>query len=54
MRELAGLHDSGVFRYADILGERPCSPCYLILTLVESEGVVSSESYRIPATPTSS
>jgi CRP/FNR family cyclic AMP-dependent transcriptional regulator len=49
VRELAErLHDSEV-RYADILGKDvPARLATLILTLVESEGVVSSESYRIP------
>ncbi len=36
-------------RYADIIGKDvPARLATLILTLVESEGVVSSESYRIP------
>jgi CRP/FNR family transcriptional regulator, cyclic AMP receptor protein len=49
VRELAKrLHASEV-RYADIIGkEVPARLATLILTLVDSEGVVSSESYRIP------
>jgi CRP/FNR family cyclic AMP-dependent transcriptional regulator len=49
VRELAQrLHASEV-RYADIIGkEVPARLATLILTLVDSEGVVSSESYRIP------
>jgi CRP/FNR family cyclic AMP-dependent transcriptional regulator len=42
------LHDSEA-RYADIVGKDvPARLATLILTLVDSEGVVSSESYRIP------
>jgi len=42
------LHDSEA-RYADIIGKDvPARLATLILTLVDSEGVVSSESYRIP------
>ena len=42
------LHDSKA-RYADIVGKDvPARLATLILTLVDSEGVVSSESYRIP------
>lgn len=42
------LHASEV-RYADVVGkEVPARLATLILTLVESEGLVSSESYRIP------
>ena len=49
VRELAQrLHDSEA-RYADIVGKDvPARLATLILTLVKSEGVVSSESYRIP------
>jgi CRP/FNR family transcriptional regulator, cyclic AMP receptor protein len=49
VRELAErLHASEV-RYADIIGKDvPARLATLILTLVDSEGVVSSESYRIP------
>ena len=49
VRELAErLHDSEA-RYADIVGKDvPARLATLILTLVDSEGVVSSESYRIP------
>ena len=56
VRDLAQrLHDSEA-RYADIVGKDvPARLATLILTLVDSEGVVSSESYRIPTTtPTSS
>ena len=42
------LHDSEV-RYSDIVGKDvPTRLATLILTLVESEGLVSSDSYRIP------
>ena len=49
VRELAQrLHASEV-RYAGIIGKDvPARLATLILTLVDSEGVVSSESYRIP------
>ena len=49
VRELAErLHASEV-RYANVVGkEVPARLATLILTLVDSEGVVSSESYRIP------
>jgi CRP/FNR family transcriptional regulator, cyclic AMP receptor protein len=49
VRDLAErLHDSEA-RYSDIVGKDvPARLATLILTLVESEGVVSSESYRIP------
>jgi CRP/FNR family transcriptional regulator, cyclic AMP receptor protein len=49
VRELAQrLHASEV-RYANVVGkELPARLASLILTLVDSEGVVSSESYRIP------
>ena len=49
VRELAErLHDSEA-RYADIVGKDvPARLATLIVTLVDSEGVVSSESYRIP------
>jgi CRP/FNR family transcriptional regulator, cyclic AMP receptor protein len=49
VRELAErLHASEV-RYADVVGKDvPARLASLILTLVDSEGVVSSESYRIP------
>jgi CRP/FNR family transcriptional regulator, cyclic AMP receptor protein len=49
VRDLARrLHDSER-RYADVVGKDvPARLATLILTLVDSEGVVSSESYRIP------
>jgi len=49
VRDLAErLHDSEA-RYAHIVGKDvPARLATLILTLVDSEGVVSSESYRIP------
>ena len=49
VRELAErLHDSEA-RYADLVGKDvPARLATLILTLVDSEGVVNSESYRIP------
>jgi CRP/FNR family transcriptional regulator len=49
VRDLAErLHDSEA-RYADVVGKDvPARLATLILTLVDSEGVVSSESYRIP------
>jgi CRP/FNR family cyclic AMP-dependent transcriptional regulator len=49
VRDLAQrLHDSER-RYADVVGKDvPARLATLILTLVDSEGVVSSESYRIP------
>jgi CRP/FNR family transcriptional regulator len=49
VRELAErLHASEV-RYSDVVGKDvPARLATLILTLIESEGVVSSESYRIP------
>jgi CRP/FNR family cyclic AMP-dependent transcriptional regulator len=49
VRDLAQrLHDSER-RYADIVGKDvPARLATLIITLVDSEGVVSSESYRIP------
>ena len=49
VRDLAQrLHDSEA-RYADIVGKDvPARLATLILNLVDSEGVVSSESYRIP------
>jgi CRP/FNR family transcriptional regulator, cyclic AMP receptor protein len=49
VRDLAQrLHDSEA-RYADMVGKDvPARLATLILTLVDSEGVVSSESYRIP------
>jgi CRP/FNR family transcriptional regulator, cyclic AMP receptor protein len=49
VRELAErLHASEV-RYANVVGKDvPARLASLILTLVDSEGVVSSESYRIP------
>jgi CRP/FNR family cyclic AMP-dependent transcriptional regulator len=49
VRDLAQrLHDSEA-RYADVVGKDvPARLATLILTLVDSEGVVSSESYRIP------
>jgi CRP/FNR family transcriptional regulator len=49
VRDLARrLHDSER-RYADVVGKDvPARLATLILTLVDSEGVVNSESYRIP------
>jgi CRP/FNR family transcriptional regulator, cyclic AMP receptor protein len=49
IRELGErLHDSET-RYADIVGKDvPARLATLIITLVDSEGVASSESYRIP------
>jgi CRP/FNR family cyclic AMP-dependent transcriptional regulator len=49
VRELAQRLHASEARYADIIGKDvPARLATLILTLVESEGVVSSESYRIP------
>lgn len=49
VRELAERLHASEARYADIIGKDvPARLATLILTLVESEGVVSSESYRIP------
>jgi CRP/FNR family cyclic AMP-dependent transcriptional regulator len=48
VRELAERLHASEARYADIIGKDvPARLATLILTLVESEGVVSSESYRI-------
>jgi CRP/FNR family transcriptional regulator len=49
VRELAQRLHTSEARYADIIGKDvPARLATLILTLVDSEGVVSSESYRIP------
>jgi len=49
IRELARRLHASEARYADIVGKDvPARLATLILTLVDSEGVVSSESYRIP------
>jgi CRP/FNR family cyclic AMP-dependent transcriptional regulator len=49
VRELAERLHASEARYADIIGKDvPARLATLILTLVDSEGVVSSESYRIP------
>jgi len=49
VRELAERLRASEGRYADIVGKDvPARLATLILTLVDSEGVVSSESYRIP------
>ena len=49
VRELAEKLHASEARYADIIGKDvPARLATLILTLVDSEGVVSSESYRIP------
>ena len=49
VQELAQRLRASERRYADVVGKGvPARLATLILTLVESEGVVSSESYRIP------
>ena len=49
IRELAERLHASQARYADIIGKDvPARLATLILTLVDSEGLVSSESYRIP------
>ena len=49
VRELAERLHASEARYADIIGKDvPARLATLIMTLLESEGVVSSESYRIP------
>ena len=49
MRELAERLHASEARYAGIIGKDvPAQLGTLILTLADSEGVVSSESYRIP------
>jgi CRP/FNR family cyclic AMP-dependent transcriptional regulator len=49
VRKLAEKLHASEARYADIIGKDvPARLATLILTLVDSEGVVSSESYRIP------
>jgi CRP/FNR family transcriptional regulator len=49
IRELALRLHASEARYADVVGKGvPARLATLILTLVDSEGVVSSESYRIP------
>jgi CRP/FNR family transcriptional regulator, cyclic AMP receptor protein len=49
IRDLAVRLHASEARYADIIGKDvPARLATQILTLVDSEGVVSSESYRIP------
>ena len=49
VREMALRLHAAEARYADVVGKGvPARLATLILTLVDSEGVVSSESYRIP------
>jgi CRP/FNR family cyclic AMP-dependent transcriptional regulator len=49
VRELAERLHASEARYSDVVGKDvPARLATLILTLIESEGVVSSESYRIP------
>jgi CRP/FNR family cyclic AMP-dependent transcriptional regulator len=49
VRDLAERLHASEARYADVVGKDvPARLATLILTLVDSEGVVSSESYRIP------
>jgi len=49
VRDLAEKLHASETRYADIIGKDvPARLATLILTLVDSEGVVSTESYRIP------
>ena len=49
VRDLAEKLHASEARYSDIIGKGvPARLATLILTLVDSEGVVSSESYRIP------
>ena len=49
VRELAEKLHASQARYADIIGKDvPARLATLILTLVDTEGLVSSESYRIP------
>jgi CRP/FNR family transcriptional regulator, cyclic AMP receptor protein len=49
VRDLAQRLHASEARYSDIIGKDvPARLATLILTLVDSEGVVSSESYRIP------
>jgi CRP/FNR family transcriptional regulator, cyclic AMP receptor protein len=49
VRDLAQRLHASEARYADIVGKDvPARLATLILSLVDSEGVVSSESYRIP------
>jgi CRP/FNR family cyclic AMP-dependent transcriptional regulator len=49
VRELAEKLHASEMRYAEVVGkEVPARLASLILTLVDSEGLVSSESYRIP------
>jgi CRP/FNR family transcriptional regulator, cyclic AMP receptor protein len=49
VRDLAEKLHASEARYADIIGkDLPARLATLILTLVDSEGVVSTESYRIP------
>jgi CRP/FNR family transcriptional regulator, cyclic AMP receptor protein len=49
VRELAERLHASEARYANVVGkEVPARLASLILTLVDSEGVLSSESYRIP------
>jgi CRP/FNR family transcriptional regulator, cyclic AMP receptor protein len=49
VRDLAEKLHASETRYADIIGKDvPARLATLILTLVDSEGVVSTESYRLP------
>jgi CRP/FNR family transcriptional regulator, cyclic AMP receptor protein len=49
VRDLAERLHASEARYADVVGKNvPARLATLILTLVDSEGVVSSDSYRIP------
>jgi CRP/FNR family cyclic AMP-dependent transcriptional regulator len=49
VRELATRLHASEARYADVIGKDvPARLATLILTLVESEGLVTDESYRIP------
>ena len=49
VRELAERLHAAEVRYSDVVGKDvPARLATLILTLIDSEGVVSSESYRIP------
>jgi CRP/FNR family transcriptional regulator, cyclic AMP receptor protein len=49
VRELAERLHAAEVRYADVVGKDiPARLASLLLTLVDSEGLVSSESYRIP------
>jgi CRP/FNR family transcriptional regulator len=49
VRELATRLHASEARYADVIGKDvPARLATLILTLVDSEGLVTNESYRIP------